>query len=98
MTGHEKLHQQVIEMLIEDGYRGPIRHIKKIDVIRERRQSKTYLAYAKDLCNWFKEDYERYMCCKENKSRIGVTKKAFQILVEDLSFYTNLPKNNLIGL
>ena len=95
MTGHEKLHQQVIEMLIEDGYRAPIRHIKKIDVIRERRQSKTYLAYAKDLCNWFKEDYERYMCCKENKSRIGVTKKEFQILVEDLSFIQTCLKTTL---
>ena len=95
MTGHEKLHQQVIEMLIEDGYRGPIRHIKKIDVIRERRQSKTYLAYAKDICNWYKEDYERYMYCKENKARIGVTKKDFQILVEDLSFIQTCLKTTL---
>lgn len=96
MTGREKLSERAIYAIIEDGYRAPIRHIKKIDKIHEMRQSRTYQAYAKDLCDWYKHDYEYYKRCKEMKSYIGVkSSRNFKIMAEDLSFLHTCLKTTL---
>lgn len=69
------------------GFRKPTRREKKEDKLRNRRQCKTYLAYAKDICEWYQWDLRIYRLCVQEKKYVGVDgKEDFAALSEDLKF------------
>ena len=86
-TAREKIGKLAINELTDEGYPSPTRRTKKEDKPRNRRQCKTYLAYAKDLCEWYQWDLRIYRLCVQEKKYVGVDGKAdFAALSEDLKF------------
>ena len=86
-TDREKIGSLAINELTDEGYPPPKRRTKKEDKPRNRRQCKTYLAYAKDLCEWYQWDLRIYRLCVQEKKYVGVDGKAdFAALSEDLKF------------
>ena len=89
----------VIENLEEDGFRGPMR--KKIKqpldeyVSREYQQALTYYAYAKELCENYRFDLNKYRFCVKEKRYAAITKSDFAKLKEDLRFLDNAMKTVL---
>ena len=95
-TKREKAGELTCEMLENDGYRTPIRKVKKEDKIRSRRTATTYSDYAKDLCAYYAVDLRTYELCQKTKMLVGVMDKDdYLVLKEDLLFVNTCLKTTL---
>lgn len=89
-VNREKINHWDILKLTQDGYPSPNRRISKKEHRRIRRNSKTYLRYAKDLCEWYSRDMKIYRLCVKEKKLVGVESKTdFDALKEDLQFLSD---------
>ena len=62
---------------------------------RDYQQSLTYYAYAKDLCEHYNFDRNKYRLCVKEKRFAAITKSDFAKLKEDLQFLDNALKTVL---
>jgi hypothetical protein len=95
-----KISGEAIERLEEEGFRGPVRKRKnwKLDEAydsRDYQQSLTYYAYAKDLCEHYNFDWNKYRLCVKEKRFAAITKSDFAKLKEDLQFLNDALKTVL---
>ena len=95
-----KISGEVIERLEEEGFRGPVRKRKNWQLdeaydSRDYQQSLTYFAYAKDLCEHYNFDRNKYRLCVKEKRFAAITKSDFAKLKEDLQFLDNALKTVL---
>ena len=95
-----KISGEAIERLEDEGFRGPVRkrHRRKPDEeydSREYQQAATYHAYAKDLCENYNFDRNKYRLCVKKKRFVAITKSDFAKLKEDLQFLDNAMKTVL---
>ena len=95
-----KISEEVIERLEEEGFRGPVRKRKNWQLdeaydSRDYQQSLTYHAYAKDLCEHYNFDRNKYRLCVKEKRLVAITKSDFAKLKEDLQFLDNALKTVL---
>ena len=86
-----KISGETIERLEEEGFRGPIRKRQRLQSdeaydTREYQQSPTYYAYAKDLCEHYIFDQNKYRLCVKEKRFAAITRSDFAKLKEDLQF------------
>lgn len=86
-----KISAEAVERLTEDGFRGPIRKRQRPQPdesydSREYQQSPTYCAYAKDLCEHYNFDRNKYRLCVREKKLVAITRSDFAKLKEDLQF------------
>ena len=92
--------EEVIENLEEDGLRGPIRKEKRDRDVeyssRVYQNAPTYYAYAKDLCEHYNFDRNKYRLCVKEKRFAAITKRDFAKLKEDLQFLDNALKTVLL--
>ena len=56
----DKISDRQLEKIAEAGYPTPKRYIPKMDRVHYPRRQKTYEAYAKDICKWYKNDLMYY--------------------------------------
>ena len=92
--GMSELDQYDLE---RDGYRKPIVKQSKFDKIRECRQNYNYLAYAKDICEWYAIDLKNYQLSIGQKKIMGFgRKKDFIAAKEDLRFLSDCLKTTLL--
>ena len=89
-----KISEAAIERLEDEGFRGPVRknQMRQMDEeydSRKYQQSRTYLAYAKDLCENYNFDRSKYRLCVKEKRFAAITKSDFAKLKEDLRFLDN---------
>ena len=96
-----KISGGVIERLEEEGFRGPVRKRKKWQLdetydSRKYQQSLTYYAYAKDLCEHYNFDRNKYRLCVKEKRFVAITKSDFAKLKEDLQFLDDALKTVLV--
>ena len=61
----------------------------------EYQQSRSYLAYAKDLCENYNFDRSKYRLCVKEKRFAAITRSDFVKLKEDLQFLDNALKTVL---
>ena len=95
-----KISGEAVERLEEEGFRGPIRKRQRLQPdeaydSREYQQSPTYCAYAKDLCEHYNFDRNKYRLCAKEKKLIAITRSDFAKLKEDLQFVDNALKTVL---
>ena len=95
-----KISGETIERLEEEGFRGPIRKRQRLQPdeaydTREYQQSPTYYAYAKDLCEHYIFDQNKYRLCVKEKRFAAITRSDFAKLKEDLQFLDNALKTVL---
>ena len=95
-----KVSEEAIERLEEEGFRGPVRKRKNRQLdeaydSRDYQQSLTYYAYAKDLCEHYNFDRNKYRLCVKEKRFAAITKSDFAKLKEDLQFLDNALKTVL---
>ena len=95
-----KISGEAIERLEEEGFRGPVRKRKNWQLdesydSREYQQSLTYYAYAKDLCEHYNFDRNKYRLCVKEKRFVAITKSDFAKLKEDLQFLDDALKTVL---
>ena len=95
-----KISGEAIERLEEEGFRGPVRKRKNWQLdesydSRDYQQSLTYYAYAKDLCEHYNFDRNKYRLCVKEKRFVAITKSDFAKLKEDLQFLDNAMKTVL---
>lgn len=95
-----KISEEAVERLTEDGFRGPIRNRQRPQPdeaydTREYQQSPTYYAYAKDLCEHYNFDRNKYRLCVKEKRFTAITRSDFAKLKEDLQFLDNALKTVL---
>ena len=95
-----KISEEAVERLTEDGFRGPIRNRQRPQPdeaydSREYQQSPTYCAYAKDLCEHYNFDRNKYRLCVKEKKLVAITKSDFAKLKEDLQFLDSALKTVL---
>ena len=95
-----KISGEVIECLEEEGFRGPVRKRKNWQLdeaydSRDYQQSLTYYTYAKDLCEHYNFDRNKYRLCVKEKRFAAITKSDFAKLKEDLQFLDNAMKTVL---
>ena len=95
-----KISGGVIEQLEEEGFRGPVRKRQRLQPdaaydSRKYQQSLTYHAYAKDLCEHYNFDQNKYRLCVTEKRLVAITKSDFAKLKEDLQFLDNALKTVL---
>lgn len=95
-----KISGEAIERLEEEGFRGPVRKRKNRQLdeaydSRDYQQSLTYYAYAKDLCEHYNFDRNKYRLCVKEKRFAAITKSDFAKLKEDLQFLDNALKTVL---
>ena len=96
-----KISEAAIERLEDEGFRGPVRKSQgqQLDEgydSRKYQQSLTYLAYAKDLCENYNFDRNKYRLCVKEKRFVAITKSDFAKLKEDLQFLDNVLKTVLV--
>ena len=96
-----KISGEVIERLGEEGFRGPVRKLQRPQPdeaydSREYQQSLTYYAYAKDLCEHYNFDRNKYRLCVKEKRFAAITKSDFAKLKEDLQFLDDALKTVLV--
>ena len=92
-----KISGEAMERLEEEGFRGPVRKRQRSQPdeaydSREYQQSLTYYAYAKDLCEHYNFDRNKYRLCMKEKSLATITRSDFAKLKEDLQFLDNALK------
>ena len=95
-----KISAAAIERLEDEGFRGPVRkrHRRQLDEeydSREYQQSLTYHAYAKELCENYTFDWNKYHLCVKEKRYAAITRSDFAKLKEDLRFLDNALKTVL---
>ena len=95
-----KISGGVIERLEEESFRGPVRKRQRLQPdaaydSRKYQQSLTYHAYAKDLCEHYNFDRNKYRLCVTEKRLVAITKSDFAKLKEDLQFLDNALKTVL---
>ena len=95
-----KISAAAIERLEDEGFRGPVRkrHRRQLDEeydSREDQQSLTYHAYAKELCENYTFDWNKYHLCVKEKRYAAITRSDFAKLKEDLQFLDNALKTIL---
>ena len=95
-----KVSEEALERLEEEGFRGPVRKRKTQQPdeaydSREYQQSPTYYAYAKDLCEHYNFDRNKYCLCVKEKRFAAITRSDFAKLKEDLQFMDNALKTVL---
>ena len=95
-----KISEEAVERLTEDGFRGPIRKRQRLQPdeaydSRKYQQSLTYYAYAKDLCEHYNFDRNKYRLCVKEKKLIAITQSDFAKLKEDLQFLDSALKTVL---
>ena len=95
-----KISAAAIERLEDEGFRGPVRkrHRRQLDEeydSREYQQSLTYHAYAKELCENYTFDWNKYHLCVKEKRYAAITRSDFAKLKEDLQFLDNAMKTVL---
>ena len=95
-----KISAAAIERLEDEGFRGPVRkrHRRQLDeeyYSREYQQSLTYHAYAKELCENYTFDWNKYHLCVKEKRYAAITRSDFAKLKEDLQFLDNALKTIL---
>ena len=89
-----------IERLGDVGSRGPVRKRQRRQLdeeydSREYQRSRTYFAYAKDLCENYNFDWSKYRLCIKEKRFAAITRSDFAKLKEDLQFLDNAMKTVL---
>ena len=89
-----------IERLEDEGFRGPVRKRQRRQLeeeydSRKYQQSLSYLAYAKDLCEHYNFDRNKYRLCVNEKRFAAITRSDFTKLKEDLQFLENALKTVL---
>ena len=83
----DKISDSQLEKITEAGYPAPKRYKPKMDRVHYPRRQKTYEAYAKDICKWYKNDLTYYQMSMKEKQVIGFEdKKDFLKVKEDLKF------------
>ena len=95
-----KISAEAVERLTEDGFRGPIRKRQRLQPdeaydSREYQQSPTYYAYAKDLCEHYNFDRNKYRLYVKEKKLVAITRSDFAKLKEDIQFLDNSLKTVL---
>ena len=95
-----KISEAAIERLEDEGFRGPVRkqHQRQLEEeydSREYQQSLTYHAYAKELCENYTFDWNKYHLCVKEKRYAAITRSDFAKLKEDLQFLDNALKTIL---
>ena len=95
-----KISAAAIERLEDEGFRGPVRkrHRRQLDEeydSREYQQSLTYHAYAKELCENYTFDWNKYHLCVKEKRYAAITRSDFAKLKENLQFLDNALKTIL---
>ena len=95
-----KISAAAIERLEDECFRGPVRkrHRRQLDEeydSREYQQSLTYHAYAKELCENYTFDWNKYHLCVKEKRYAAITRSDFAKLKEDLQFLDNALKTIL---
>ena len=95
-----RISAEAIERLEDEGFRGPVRkrHRRQPDEeydSREYQQSLSYLAYAKDICENYNFDRNKYRLCVKEKRFAAITRSDFAKLKEDLQFLDNAMKTVL---
>ena len=95
-----KIPGDVVERLEGEGFRGPVRKRQRPqpDVAydsREYQQADTYCAYAKDLCEHYNFDRNKYRLCMKEKRYAAITQSDFAKLKEDLQFLDDALKTVL---
>ena len=95
-----KISEEAVERLTEDGFRGPIRKRQRPQPdeaydTREYQQSPTYYAYAKDLCEHYNFDRNKYRLYVKEKKLVAITRSDFAKLKEDLQFLDSALKTVL---
>ena len=83
----DKISEQQLDEISEAGYPTTKRYTPKIDRIHYPRRQKTYEAYAKDICKWYKNDLTYYQMSIKEKRVLGFAEKRdFLAVKEDLKF------------
>ena len=95
-----KISEAAIERLEDEGFRGPVRKRQRRQLeeeydSREYQQSLTYHAYAKELCENYTFDWNKYHLCVKEKRYAAITRSDFAKLKEDLQFLDNALKTIL---
>ena len=95
-----RISAEAIERLEDEGFRGPVRknQTRQMDEeydSREYQQAATYHAYAKDLCENYNFDRNKYRLCVKEKRLAAITRSDFAKLKEDLQFLDNAMKTVL---
>ena len=96
-----KISEVAIERLEDEGFRGPVRknQTRQMDEAydsRDYQQSLTYHAYAKELCENYSFDRNKYRLCVKEKRFAAITRSDFAKLKEDLQFLDNALKTVLL--
>ena len=96
-----KISAAAIERLEDEGFRGPVRknQTRQMDEAydsRDYQQSLTYHAYAKELCENYSFDRNKYRLCVKEKRFAAITRSDFAKLKEDLQFLDNALKTVLL--
>ena len=96
-----KISEVAIERLEDEGFRGPVRknQTRQMDEAydsRDYQQSLTYHAYAKELCEKYSFDRNKYRLCVKEKRFAAITRSDFAKLKEDLQFLDNALKTVLL--
>ena len=96
-----KISEAAIERLEDEGFRGPVRKSQKQQMdeeydSRKYQQAATYHAYAKDLCENYNFDRDKYRFCVKEKRFAAITRSDFAKLKEDLQFLDNALKTVLL--
>lgn len=88
-----KISGEAVERLEEEGFRGPVRKRQSHQPdeaydSRDYQQSPTYYAYAKNLCENYNFDQNKYRLCLKEKRFAAITRIDFAKLKEDIQFWT----------
>ena len=95
-----KISAAAIERLEDEGFRGPARKSRPRQMeeeydARAYQQAATYHAYAKELCENYTFDWNKYHLCVKEKRYAAITRSDFAKLKEDLQFLDNALKTVL---
>lgn len=83
----DKISELQLEEIADAGYPTTQRYTSKIDRTHYPRHQKTYDAYAKDICKWYKNDLMYYKMSVKEKRVLGFAdKRDFLAVKEDLKF------------
>lgn len=83
----DKISERQLEEIAEAGYPTTKRYTPKIDRIHYPRRQKTYEAYARDICKWYKNDLIYCKMSVKEKRVLGFAEKRdFLVVKEDLKF------------
>ena len=95
-----KISGEAVKQREQEGFREPVhkRKSRQLDEAYDSRayqQSLTCYAYAKDFCEHYNFDWNKYRLCVKEKRFAAITKSDFAKLKEDLQFLDNALKTVL---